>query len=117
MTSYTLAIQFFALKPIVKKLLSIEIVIFHTFALSEGKSEKYQSQEVALNKLEKGPLIHLKTVFCSPVALMVLEKILKHIASFSGFSLPVRKILGILELNEQILERTPKEHSCKKLAS
>jgi hypothetical protein len=33
--SFTLAIQFYALKPIVKKLLSIEIVIFHTIALSE----------------------------------------------------------------------------------
>jgi hypothetical protein len=36
MTSYTLAILFFALKPIVKKLLSIEIVIFYIFALSEA---------------------------------------------------------------------------------
>jgi hypothetical protein len=36
MTSYTLAILFFALKPIVKKLLSIEIVIFNTFALWEA---------------------------------------------------------------------------------
>jgi hypothetical protein len=35
MTSYTLAILLFAIKPIVKKLLSIEIVIFHTHALSE----------------------------------------------------------------------------------
>jgi hypothetical protein len=33
MIFYTLSIQFFALKPIVKKLLSIEIVIF-IFALS-----------------------------------------------------------------------------------
>jgi hypothetical protein len=36
MISYTLSILFFALKAIVKKLLSIEIVIFHTFALSEA---------------------------------------------------------------------------------
>jgi hypothetical protein len=35
MISHTLAILFFALKPKVKKLLSIEIVIFQTFALSE----------------------------------------------------------------------------------
>jgi hypothetical protein len=74
MTSYNLAILFFALKPIVKKLLSIEIVIFHTFALSEALSEKYQSPEVASNKLEKGPLRDYKIVFCSPVALAVLEK-------------------------------------------
>jgi hypothetical protein len=66
MTSYTLAILFFALKPIVKKLLSIEILIFHTFALSEAKLEKYRSQEVASNKLEKGPLRDNKTAFCSP---------------------------------------------------
>jgi hypothetical protein len=46
----------FAQKPIAKKLLSIEIMIFHTLALSVAKSEKYRSQEVALNKLEKGPL-------------------------------------------------------------
>jgi hypothetical protein len=36
MTSYTLATLFFALKPKVKKLLNIEIAIFHTFALSEA---------------------------------------------------------------------------------
>jgi hypothetical protein len=63
MISYTLAILFFALKPIVKKLLSIEIVIFHTFALSEAYLEKYRSQEIASNKLEKGPLRDYKTGF------------------------------------------------------
>jgi hypothetical protein len=36
--------------------------------------EKYQSQEVATNKLEKGPLIDFKTVSCSPVALTVLGR-------------------------------------------
>jgi hypothetical protein len=41
MTSYTLAILFFALKTIVKKLLSIEIVIFHTFTLSEVLSDTF----------------------------------------------------------------------------
>jgi hypothetical protein len=35
MTSYTLAILFLALKTIVKKLFCIEIMIFHTFTLSE----------------------------------------------------------------------------------
>jgi hypothetical protein len=74
MISYTLSILFFALKPIVKKLLSIEIVIFHTFALSVAYSEKYQSQEVASNKLEKGPPRDYETAFCSVLALMVLEK-------------------------------------------
>jgi hypothetical protein len=32
-------------------------VIFHTFALWDALSEKYWSQEVASDKLEKGPLI------------------------------------------------------------
>jgi hypothetical protein len=36
MISYTLSILIYALKPIVKKLLSIEIVIFYTFPLSEA---------------------------------------------------------------------------------
>jgi hypothetical protein len=36
--------------------------------------EKYRSQEVALNKLEKGPLRDYETGFCSPLALTVLEK-------------------------------------------
>jgi hypothetical protein len=52
MTSYTLAILFFALKPIVKKLFSNEIVIFNNFTLSGALSEKYQSQEVA-SRLEQ----------------------------------------------------------------
>jgi hypothetical protein len=34
----------------------IEIVIFHIFVLLEALSEKYRSQQVASNKLEKGPL-------------------------------------------------------------
>ena len=74
MISYTLSILFFVLKPIVKKLSSIQIVIFHTFALSEAQSEKYRSQEVASNKLEKGPLRDYETGFRSPLALTVLEK-------------------------------------------
>jgi hypothetical protein len=36
--------------------------------------EKYQSQEVASNKLKKGLLRDYETAFCSVVALMVLEK-------------------------------------------
>jgi hypothetical protein len=67
--------------------------------------EKYRSQEVALNQLEKGPLIDFKTVFCSPVAIMVLEKIFKDLAFFRGFSLPVRKIFRISEACQQILKR------------
>jgi hypothetical protein len=51
----------FALKPIVKKLLSIEILIFLTFALSEAYSEKNRPKEVASNKLEKGPLRDYET--------------------------------------------------------
>jgi hypothetical protein len=52
MTSDTLEILFLALKPIVKKLFSIEIVIFHTFTLSEALWAKYRSQEVTPNKLD-----------------------------------------------------------------
>jgi hypothetical protein len=40
------------------------------------------------------------------VALRVLEKIFKDLASFHGFSLPVRKIFRISQPYEQILERT-----------
>jgi hypothetical protein len=54
--------------------------------------EKYQSQEIASNKLEKRLFIGFKSVFCSPMALMVLEKIFKDLAIFHGFSLPVPKI-------------------------
>jgi hypothetical protein len=39
------------------------------------------------------------------VALAVLENIFKDLASFRGFSLPVRKIFGISEPFEQILKR------------
>jgi hypothetical protein len=52
--------------------------------------EKYWSQEVASNKLDKGPLRDSKKGFCSPVALTVLEKkIVKDFAFFPSFSLPV----------------------------
>jgi hypothetical protein len=74
MTFYTQAIIFFALKPIVKKLFSIEIVIFNTFALSEAYLEKYWSKQVASSKLEKGPHRDYATAFCSPLAFTVLEK-------------------------------------------
>jgi hypothetical protein len=48
--------------------------------------EKNGSQEVASNKLEKGPLRDYKTGFCSPIALTVMEnKILKDLAMFFGF--------------------------------
>jgi hypothetical protein len=68
--------------------------------------KKYRSQEVASNKLEKGPLRDYKTVFNSPVAFAVLEKkIFKDLASCRGFSLPVRKIIGNSEPFEQIIKR------------
>jgi hypothetical protein len=70
MTSYILAILFFALKP---KFI-IKIVIFNTFALSEALSEKYQSPEVASNKLEERPHRDYETAFCLPRAFMLLEK-------------------------------------------
>jgi hypothetical protein len=67
--------------------------------------EKYRSQEVASNKLEKRPLIDFKTVYCLPLEVTILEKIFKDSASFHGFSLPVRKIFRILEPCEQMLKR------------
>jgi hypothetical protein len=52
------------------------------------------------------------------VALTVLEKkIFKDLASFRGFSLPVRQIFGISEPFEQILERTNQGIFLQKLAS
>jgi hypothetical protein len=75
----------FALKPIVKKLLNSEIVIFSYFALFVAFLEKYLSQEFASNKLNEGPLRDHETDFCSPVALTVLEKIFKEFAVFTGF--------------------------------
>jgi hypothetical protein len=62
MISSPLVIIFFALKPIVKKLLGIEIVIFLICSHSKALMEKHHSQEVASNKLEKGPLRDYKTV-------------------------------------------------------
>jgi hypothetical protein len=51
-------------------------VIF-LFVLSVAFSEKYRSQEVASNKLEKGLLRDYDTAFCPVLALTVLEKIFK----------------------------------------
>jgi DNA-binding MltR family transcriptional regulator len=49
------------------------------------QSEKYRSQEVASNKLEKGPLRDYETGLCSPLALTVLEKkIFKDFTMFLG---------------------------------
>jgi hypothetical protein len=46
--------------------------------------EKYRSQEVASNKLEKEPLRDYKTAFSFPEH-MVLGKIFKDLAMFLGF--------------------------------
>jgi hypothetical protein len=47
-----------------------------------------------------------QSCFCSSEAPTVLEKkIFKDLASFRGFSLPVRKIFRILEPCEQTLKR------------
>jgi hypothetical protein len=66
-----------------------------------------------LNKLENGLLRDYETVFCSPVALTVLEKIL---ACFCGFSLFVRKIFRISEPCEQILKRPNKGKFLQKIS-
>jgi hypothetical protein len=64
-----------------------------------------RSQEVALNKLEKGSLRYNETAFCSPVALMVLEKNFKVLAFFQVFHFLLGK------------GGHPKAHSCKKSPS
>jgi hypothetical protein len=81
---------FIALKLIVKKLLSIEIVIFH-ICTCKPYLEKYRSQEIAWNKLEKGLL------FVYFWHLLFWRRFLK-IKLFFGFSLPVQKLFGIAEL-------------------
>jgi hypothetical protein len=43
----------------------------------EALSQKYWSQEVASNKLEKGPLRDYETAFSSLLVLMGLKKIFK----------------------------------------
>jgi hypothetical protein len=53
------------------------------FTLSEA-CIKYRPQEVASNKLEKGPLRDYEIGFCSPVALTVVE-IFKDFAFFPKF--------------------------------
>jgi hypothetical protein len=70
----TLAILFFALKPKVKKLLSIEIEIFIPSHFLKHNRKKYWSQEFSSNNLEKGSHKHYKTDFCSSLALTLLEK-------------------------------------------
>jgi hypothetical protein len=47
--------------------------------------EKYWSQEVVSNKLEKGAHRDYETAFCSPVAFMVLKRIFKEFAVFYMF--------------------------------
>jgi hypothetical protein len=53
---------------------------------------KFQSQKVASNKLEKGPIIDFKTVFlCLSLALVLLEKIFKDLAFYIVLHLLFRK--------------------------
>jgi hypothetical protein len=100
MISYTLSILLFALKPMVKKLLSIEIVIFHICTLG-SIIRKISVTGSCLEQTWERPLIGFKTV-CSPVALMVLEKIFKdlavffmvfHFLLFGKYSEPCKQIL------------------------
>jgi hypothetical protein len=58
---------------------------------SESQLENYQSQELASNKLEKGPLRDYETGFCSPLALTVLDKkIFNDLAMFFGLSVTLK---------------------------
>jgi hypothetical protein len=51
------------------------------------------------------------------VALAVLEKNFKDLASFRGFSLPIQKIFGISEPFEQILKKPTQGTFLRKKAS
>jgi hypothetical protein len=62
-------------QKVVRKLFSIEIVIFHKNGILEGYATKYQRLEVASKNFKKGPFKDYQTAFCSPLALTVLEKI------------------------------------------
>jgi hypothetical protein len=78
-----LSILFLALQLVGIKLLSFEIVIFHTF---ESLSDKYRSQEVASNKLEKAPYRDCDIGFSHVWHIIrVLEKIFKDLAFFQSF--------------------------------
>jgi hypothetical protein len=56
MTFYTQVIYFIALKPAVKKILSIKFSIFHTSAVLRLLQQKYKQQEDDVRKQNKGPL-------------------------------------------------------------
>jgi hypothetical protein len=62
--------------------------------------EKYQSQEVASNKLKKGALVDFKSVSCSLLHLQFWREHFKDLAIFHGFS-----------------RGQPEKYSCKDLAS
>jgi hypothetical protein len=56
MTSYLQIIHFIALRPTVKKILSIKISNFYTSAVLKLLQQKYKLQEDAIRKQNKGPL-------------------------------------------------------------
>jgi hypothetical protein len=56
MTFYSQIIYFIALKPTVKKKLSIKISIFYTSAVLKLLQQKYKLHEDAIRKPNKGPL-------------------------------------------------------------
>jgi hypothetical protein len=62
MTAYTLSILFFALKLIVNKLMSIEIVIF-IFALSVPQSEISDHRKLPRTNMRKDLLEIMKLLF------------------------------------------------------
>jgi hypothetical protein len=69
--------------------------------------EKYRSQEVVWNKLEKGPLRDYETGFCSPLALTVLEK--KIFKDFPKvFHFLFGKYSEFLNLTNKSFKRTPR---------
>jgi hypothetical protein len=64
--SYSQIIHFIALEPTVKKIFSIKISIFYTSAVLKLLQQKLKSQEDAIHKYYKEPLLPPKTVIsCS----------------------------------------------------
>jgi hypothetical protein len=63
MTSHNLSILFFALKPIVKKLFSIEIVIYHTSGIPKHNCKNIGHRKLPQTNMRKDPFEIMKLLF------------------------------------------------------
>jgi hypothetical protein len=82
LTFYTLVILFSALKPILKKLLSIEIVFFHTFALLEADRKNIAHRKLPQKNLKKNLLEIIKLLLWY---LKFRRRLLKNFLVFTAF--------------------------------